>query len=81
MSTYFATRDTVEFNSVNRSIPVEIHHGMYDPVVPAALGQASHELLKSKRYDVELKNYPMEHSVCPQQINDISSWLVKVLAL
>ncbi len=81
MSTYFATRETIQFDSVNQQLPIEIHHGTHDPVVPAALGMASYELLKSKDYRVDLKNYPMEHSVCPQQIKDISAWLVKVLGL
>lgn len=81
LSTYFATRETIQFSQANQTIPVEIHHGIYDPVVPLALGQASFELLKSKKYDVNLKTYPMEHSVCPQQIKDISNWFVKVLSL
>ncbi len=81
LSTYFATRATIQFNPANQSTPVEIHHGIYDPVVPMALGQASFELLKSKDYQVNLKTYPMEHSVCPQQIKDISAWFVQVLSL
>lgn len=81
MSTYFATRDSVQLNPANQNMPIEIHHGSYDPVVPAALGQASYALLESKGYQVNLTNYPMEHSVCPQQIGDIAKWLRKVLAI
>jgi len=80
MSTYFATRDSIDWNPVNQNIPVEIHHGSFDPVVPPALGQASYELLKSKDYAVNLKNYPMEHAVCAQQIRDIGSWIGGLLA-
>jgi phospholipase/carboxylesterase len=81
MSTYFATRDSIKFNPINQQIPIAIHHGSYDPVVPPALGQASFALLKEKGYASELTNYPMEHSVCPQQIKDISAWLIRVLSL
>jgi phospholipase/carboxylesterase len=81
MSTYFATRDSIQWHQANQDLTVEIHHGSFDPVVPAALGTASYELLKSKGYPVEHKSYPMEHSVCPQQIKDISVWLVKTLSL
>ncbi len=81
MSTYFATRDTIQWNPVNQNIPIEIHHGSYDPVVPPALGLASSELLKSKGYSVELRNYPMEHAVCPQQIADISRWIKSIFKM
>ncbi len=81
LSTYFATHDTMSFNPANQTLPVEIHHGDFDPVVPPALGQSSYQLLKSKNYEVNLKKYPMEHSVCPQQIRDISTWIGKVLSL
>lgn len=79
MSTYFATKETIRYSEANTSIPVMIHHGIYDPVVPAALGKTTEAILKDKNYAVELKNYPMEHSVCPQQIGDIQQWLVDTL--
>ena len=81
MSTYFATKDSIKWHSANQSTPVEIHHGIYDPVVPVALGQTTYQQLTSKGYETEFKTYPMEHSVCPQQIGDISRWLSKVLSL
>ena len=81
LSTYFATKDSVEFNSANQNLPIEIHHGDYDPIVPLSLGQLSFELLSAKGYPTALKRYPMEHSVCQQQITDISQWFVNILQL
>ena len=81
LSTYFATKDSVEFNPVNQDMPIEIHHGDYDPIVSLSLGQLSFELLSSKGYPTALKRYPMEHSVCQQQIADISQWFVDTLQL
>lgn len=81
LSTYFATKDSVEFNPVNQELPIEIHHGDYDPIVPLSLGQLSFELLSAKGYPTALKRYPMEHSVCQQQIADISQWFVNTLQL
>ncbi len=75
MSTYFATKDSIKLASENRTIPIEIHHGQYDPVVPVQLSEVSEKELKEKGYFVEMKNYPMEHSVCPQQIKDIGVWI------
>jgi len=72
MSTYLATSDTIQLSPANQDIPIEIHHGVYDPVVPQALGLRAAEFLKEHNYTLEFRTYPMEHAVCPQQINDIS---------
>jgi len=72
MSTYLATSDTIQLSPANQDIPIEIHHGVYDPVVPQALGIRAAEFLKEHNYTLEFRTYPMEHTVCPQQINDIS---------
>ena len=81
MSTYFATKDSIQLSDENRMLPIEIHHGQYDPVVPIQLSKVSEESLKQHDYQVELKNYPMEHSVCPQQIKDIGNWIQKRLGV
>jgi len=78
MSAYFATSDIIQLNQANRDIPVEVHHGLYDPVVPENLGDKAIAELKEKGYSPVYRTYPMEHSVCAEQIGDISRWL-KVL--
>ncbi len=75
MSTYFATKDSIQYAPANSSIPVAIQHGNFDPVVPVQLSGVTEQLLKQKGYPVEVKTYPMEHSVCPEQIGDISDWI------
>lgn len=79
LSTYFATKDTIVYHPANQKLPIAIHHGEYDPIVPFRLATDSSELLAAKGYPVELKSYPMEHSVCRQQIADIHQWFVDVL--
>ncbi len=79
MSSYFATAETIVYNSANKNIPIEIHHGQFDPVVPEALGQKASLQLSEKGYKVGYTVYPMEHAVCLEQINDISKWLQTVL--
>lgn len=79
MSTYLATENTISFSEANMNIPIEIHHGIMDPVVPVQLGQHCYQTLTQKGYPTELKTYPMEHAVCPQQITDISDWLQNIL--
>jgi len=81
MSTYFATKDSINYSEENSSIAVEIQHGIHDPVVPVSLSKVTQKVLQENDYKVNVKHYPMEHSVCPQQIKDIGNWLVNRLAL
>ena len=46
-------------------------HGTFDPIVPAALGEGSRDLLRSRGYDVDWRTYPMPHSVCAQEVADL----------
>ncbi|MFY0990109.1 alpha/beta hydrolase [Halomonas sp. C05BenzN] len=80
MSTYFATADSITLAEANRSLPVEVHHGSFDPVVPEALGKAGYEKLLSLGYAANYRRYPMAHAVCPQQVGDIGRWLGERLA-
>ncbi|WP_046079079.1 alpha/beta hydrolase [Halomonas sp. HG01] len=75
MSTYLATVDSLEPAAANRDLPIEIHHGNADPVVPEALGQAARDRLEALGYPVRYRQYPMPHAVCPQQVADIGPWI------
>jgi len=79
MSTYCATADTIEYSESNKKIPILIQHGEHDPIVPELLGRKATTQLIKKGYSVSYQSYPMEHSVCPKQIDDISKWLQTVL--
>lgn len=79
MSSYFATADIIEYSEVNKTIPIKVQHGEHDPVVPEQLGRKATTLLIKQGYSVSYQNYPMVHSVCPEQINDISEWLQTIL--
>ena len=79
MSTYFATSESIELNQANQELPIEIHHGLYDPVVPQVLGIRAADFLRNRGYAVNFRTYPMDHSVCPQQIGQISEALQRFL--
>jgi phospholipase/carboxylesterase len=68
-----------EARDENKHIPIMMAHGEYDPVVPIQLAQQSKQRLFEAGYSVEWKTYPMEHSICPQEIDDINRWFEKVL--
>jgi phospholipase/carboxylesterase len=69
--------DTVaaEASAANRDAPIFAAHGTHDDVVPLARGRAARDLLVPLGYKVEWHEYPMPHSVSPQEIADISHWL------
>ena len=79
MSTYFATADIIKYSEINKTIPIKIQHGEHDPVVPEELGRKATTQLIKQGYKVSYQNYPMEHSVCPEQIGVISEWLQSIL--
>lgn len=81
LSTYFATAESITLAEANRELPVEVHHGSFDPVVPEALGRAGYEKVKSLGYPAHYRQYPMAHAVCPQQVADIGHWLSQRLGL
>lgn len=75
LSTYFATAASIEVNPVQNTLPILICHGSMDPVVPEALGLKSLATLQGMGFAPEYRSYPMEHSLCPQEIVDIADWL------
>lgn len=80
MSTYLATADTLDYTAVNKKIPISVQHGLHDPVVPEQLGRTAVARLIKEGYQVSYQSYPMEHSVCPAQIDNISQWLQSLLS-
>ena len=54
-------------------------HGRQDGVVPLGRAQASRDALEKLGYAVDWHEYPMEHSVCMEEIADLNQWLLRVL--
>jgi phospholipase/carboxylesterase len=66
-----------ETQAVTRAMPIFMAHGRADPVIPRALGAASRDALLELGYAVEWHEYPMQHSVCEDELRDIGAWLTK----
>ncbi len=81
LSTYLPLADALpqEAAPANKNTPIFMAHGLFDPVVPLVMGAGSMTFLIGLGYAVEWRQYPMQHSVCPQEIEDISAWLRKIL--
>ncbi len=51
-----------------------IGHGAFDPVVPLFLGERLRDSLMQQGHQVQWHQYPMEHTISPQEISDIRRW-------
>jgi phospholipase/carboxylesterase len=82
LSGYVPLADKVsnERDAASLATPIFLVHGTHDGVIPVARAHQSRDLLKALGYQVEWHEYPMQHSLCLEEINDISAWLKKVLA-
>lgn len=68
-----------EANPANKTTPIFMAHGDQDDVVAPAIGEFSYQCLKTLSYPVEFNRYPIGHSLCPQELVDITQWLQKRL--
>jgi len=81
LSGYVPLADTTaaERHPANRETPVFLAHGRSDGVVPLVRGIAGRDLLQSLGQPVDWHDYPMEHSVCMEEVQALNGWLLKVL--
>lgn len=68
-----------ERHVANADTPIFLAHGTHDPVVALERAEASRAKLVALGYPVQWHTYPMQHSVCAEEIHDISRFLQSVL--
>ena len=83
MSCYLPFPETLaaEKSAANSDVPILLCHGRSDPVVPIAMGIEARKELKAHGYAPEWRDYPMQHSVCMEEIADVARWLRQRLAV
>ena len=81
LSTYLPLAESLvhEAAAENRGTPIFMAHGTHDGVVAYQMGLKSKEVLAQHGYAVTWREYPMQHSVCLEEIADIADWLRKAL--
>ncbi len=81
LSCYLSLADTLidEAASVNAKIPIYMSHGSQDSVIPISRAVTSKEKLLAANYPIEWHEYPMAHSVCMEEIEDINRWLLRFM--
>jgi phospholipase/carboxylesterase len=75
-----AAKAAAERSNASQATPIFLVHGRHDDVIALPRAQASRDALQSLGYTVDWHEYPMAHSVCPQEIDDLGQWLRRVLA-
>jgi len=78
LSTYLPIVNLFEKNhaEINLNTPILICHGDHDSILPLGMAEESYKILKNLNYqNLNLKIYPMDHSVCPEEVMDIKKWL------
>ncbi|MEP1385818.1 MAG: carboxylesterase [Paraglaciecola sp.] len=82
LSTYMSESETLaaEASDANKATPIFVAHGTQDEVVPIMMGKSAFKVLESNGYSISWHEYAMPHSVCKQEIDDISAWLQHKLA-
>jgi len=81
LSTYLpiAAKLAAERSEANHDLPIFMAHGQYDDIIPIDRARKSRDFLAGLGYKVEWHDYPMPHSVCAPEIDDISRFLKRVL--
>lgn len=61
---------------LSKQTPVFIGSGSFDPIVQPAWTRQSVQWLQAKGFEqLSIKEYPMEHTICPNEIRDVTNWL------
>lgn len=81
MSGYLAAAADIVPRVVNKAVPITMFHGRQDPVVPIDAAKESKTILETEAgvAAIDFKEYNMPHSAVPQEINDLTSFISRVL--
>ena len=74
-----AASTAAERAPANQALPIFLAHGTHDPVVPFQGGIAARDTLQALGHPVDWHAYPMQHSVCAEEVADLNRWLLQVL--
>ena len=75
-----ADKTSAERHAANADVPIFQAHGRRDAMVTMERGAAGRDTLSALGYAVAWHDYPMEHSVCMEEVAALNQWLLKVLS-
>lgn len=65
-----------ERHPANQATPIFMAHGQHDDVVQMSRGLAARDQLLQWGHRVDWHDYPMAHSLCLEEVQDINQWLL-----
>jgi phospholipase/carboxylesterase len=74
-----AAQISAERHAANHDVPIFMAHGAYDPVINIERALQSRDALIKHGYQVDWHSYPMQHSLCAEEVVDIGAFLRRVL--
>ena len=74
-----AASAATEATAMSKQVPIFMAHGRNDPMISLDRATQSRKHLELLGYAVEWRDYPMEHSLCIEELADIRAWLGRVL--
>jgi len=79
LSTYLPLEDSLdrEAAAANKRTPIFMAHGTQDPVIPVQLAEASMRALEQRGYDVAWQTWPMPHSVCAEEVEELGGFFIR----
>lgn len=82
LSTYLPAPALVDagMRADNLATPIFAAHGSEDDIVAPALGEQARDALRERGCQLAWHTYPMPHSVCLEELQDIGAWLRARLA-
>jgi phospholipase/carboxylesterase len=81
LSTYLPLAGSLakEASAASKELPIFMAHGRFDDIIPIDRALRSRDLLTGLGYQVAWHEYPMAHSVCAEEVRDISAFLATIL--
>src|SRR4029079_3299696 len=78
LSSYLLLDDSLdrEAAAANKLTPILMVHGTEDPVIPIQLAEASRGAPQARRDRIDWHTYPMPHSVCAEEVQEIAGFLM-----
>ncbi|MDC8772586.1 alpha/beta hydrolase [Roseateles albus] len=73
-----AASTAAERHDANALVPIFMAHGRQDAMVTMARGIHARDTLTALGYKVAWHEYPMEHSMCMEEVTELNHWLLKV---
>jgi phospholipase/carboxylesterase len=80
LSTYLPLEDSLDREGApaNKRTPIFMAHGTQDQVIPVQLAEASKRALEQRGYDIAWRAWPMPHSVCAEEVEELGGFVARL---